>query len=312
MILTEKELLKELFAIPINPKLVAVLDKKLKLYSSNNLITKFKSSLAKTPSSASSYKFLSNMIDKQILTPVYLSKSILAYPFIKIFGNDSIKEMKGIKAFYDSNVNRIFILIDSNTKFGFASDKWIGRLTIHECIHMAAAHGRKKFLNLYYNEFSHFYNVFFHILVDKKMTSASSRMIANDIDEYIKVFFAAEVFGKDLQSTVYKDGYAIFHSIMKKFDVDKKVIKIIQEGYKKLITLFANYQYTGIKRALEDPACHFIMACLQKTYPAISNNNPNTFAIQELIFPSEIAAVFSEIFVSKGKIPKAISMIKVK
>ena len=132
MILTEKELLKELFAVPINPKLVAVLDDKLKLYSSKILIDKYKMALAKNSNTAPSYKFLDRMIDKQLLTPTYLTKGLFSFSFMKVFGHD----MEGINAFYTPDQNRIFILIDNNTTFGFSSNDWIGRLTIHECMHM--------------------------------------------------------------------------------------------------------------------------------------------------------------------------------
>jgi len=309
MILSEKELLNELFAIPINPKVVAVLDGKLKLYSSKVLISKYKTSLSKNKSTASSYKFLDGMVNKQILTPVYLTKGLMSYSFMKIFGNH---QMKGINAFYDPSSNRIFILIENNTSFGFSSDEWIGRLTIHECMHMACSHGKSKFLSLYYNEFSHFYNVFFHILADKPVTNKTSKIISKEIDSYIKIFYGTEVQGKDLQTAVFKQGFQLIHTILTKFEVNKKLISHIQDGYKKLISLFVNYQYAGILQALKDPSCHYIMTSLQKTYPAISNNKVNTLAIQELIFPSEIAAVFSEIHVAANKIPKAMSMIKVK
>jgi len=308
MILSENELLKELFAIPINPKLVAVLDGKLKLYSSKVLISKFKQSLSKNKSTSSSYKFLDRMIDKQMLTPVYLTRGLLSYSFMKVWGHS----MEGINAFYDPNSNRIFILIDNNTTFGFSSDEWIGRLSIHECMHMACAHGKGNFLKLFYNEFVHFYNVFFHILADKNIKTDTSKLIAKDIDAYLKVFYNTEVHGKDLQTAVFKKGFQIIHSILTKLGVEKKLISIIQDGYKKLISLFVNYQYAGIMKAMQDPSCYYIMSCLQKTYPAISNNKAKTLAIQELIFPSEIAAVFSEIRVSANKIPKAMSMIKVK
>jgi len=308
MILTEKDLLKELFAVPVNPQLVAVLDDKLKLYSSNVLVDRYKMSLAKNPLTSPSYKFLERMIDKQLLTPAYLTKGLLSYSFTKIFGH----AMDGIRAFYTPDENRIFLLIENNTTFGFSSDKWLGRLTIHECMHMAAAHGKGKFLSLYYNEYAHFYNVFFHVLADKKISTASTKLIAKDVDAYIKIFHASEINGKDLQTAVYKKGFQIFHNVLVKFKIEKELVGLVQDGYKKLITMFVNYGISGIIKAVEDPACQYIMKCLQQTYPAISNNDADTLAIQELIFPSEIAAVFSELRISANKITKAMSMIKVK
>lgn len=297
--------LQEFFAVPVNPQLVAKLDD-LKLYSSNILVSKYRSSLANNKATSSSFKFLNRLIDKQLLTPTYLSKGLLSFSFRKIFGND----MNNICAFYAPDVNRIFVLIDNNTTFGFSSDLYIGRLTIHECMHMACAHGKSKFIKLYYNEFAHFYNIFFHILSNRKPNSQSTKKIAGDIDKYIKIFSDFEIKKKDLSNNAMKAGYTIIHTILKKLDVATDVNKIIQNSYSKLLQLYVSHGVAGIIKALEDPGCKYLMQSLQKTYPAISNNKVNTLAIQELIFPSEISAIFSELSVSANKIPKAISMIK--
>jgi len=310
MIFTEKQLLQELFAVPINPQLVAILDGSLKLYSSDALINSYKTSLANNSNTASSFKYLNTMIDKQLLTPAYLSKGLLSYAFSKIFNSGDMKEYGN--AFYSPNDNRIFILIDNNTSFGFSSDKWMGRLTIHECMHIACYHGKDNFLKLYHKEYNKFYTIFFHILCNKKLTDKSAKLIANDVDEYIYIFHKAEVHRANLEKAVYLHGSKIFNNIMKKLEFSNQYIPIVQEGYKKLVTLFMNYGIAGIIKSLEDPSCKYILQKLQQTYPVMSNNKAETLAVQELIFPSEIAAVSSELNISKNKIPKAIAMIKVK
>jgi len=300
--------IRELFSVPVNPTLVAILDSKLKLYSSKALINKYRHSLASSKESAASYKFLNNMINNQMLMPVYLNKGLLSMSWMKIFGGKN--SMKGINGFYASDLNKIYILIDNNTKWGHVSDSWISRLTIHECMHMACSHGKDKFLKLYYNEYAHFYNVFFHLLADVKITRNTSDMIAKDIDIYMKTFHKFEAHRANLQKAIYHTGDQVFGNILKKLGFNQ--IDTVREGYKKLLVLFIKHEVAGIEQALKDPACKYILINLQKTYPSISSNNAQTLAIQELIFPSEIAAVFSELQVSSNKIPKAISMIKVK
>lgn len=307
MILSEKELLKELFAMPVNPSLVADIDGSLKLYSSDSLVSKYKKTLSTNKYTASSFDKLNKLVDKQSITPVYLTKGLLSYSFSKVFGN----KMDGVNAFYSPHKDRIFILVENNTTFGFANDKWIGKLTIHECMHMAALHGKKKFLKLFYNEYAHFYNVFFHLLGNKKnITKESSAKIATLVDEYISLFFKFESSEKS-PNKVIDEGEKIVYRILLKLDVPVNVAQLLKESYITLLKLYINKGWDGIIKAFNLPTCKYILICLSKTYAEISNHKINSLVIQELIYPSEIAAIFSEMNISPSNVKKAINMIKV-
>jgi hypothetical protein len=300
--------LSELFAAPLNPTVVAVFDSKTKLYSSNYLINQYKQTLANSKYTSSSFSLLNNLINKKTLMPVYMSKNILSYSFYKIFGSSN--PISHALAFYDPASNKIFILIDMNTTVGFASNEWIAKLTIHELMHMACAHGKNSFKKLFLKEYIEFYTEFFHILCEESPTSESEKKILPYVKQYINIFHNIEVHNGNLETAIFKSGNDVFYDILKYFNIKSKNISDMQKGYKYLLVMYLKYGVKGITQAIKYNQCKYLILCLKETYYNMTNQKIKTLAIQELIFPSEIIAVLSETGYITNKIPQAVKLIK--
>jgi len=304
----EKNNLNEMFAVPFNSKLVAIFDNKIKLYTSPFLIKQYKKALASTKYTAPSFPLLNDLIDKQTVIPVYMSQNILSYSFHKIFGHNNA--LSGALAFYDPSSNKIFVLIDMNTTLGFVSDKWISKLTVHEMMHMACAHGKDNFKKLFINEYKAFYNHFFHLLAEEHITTKTTKDIAPLVNQYIDTFHKIEVHSADLKVAITKKGFNIIYKVLKYFNIDEKIIQNVQDGYKYILIMYIQYGVAGLIKAMQYKQCKYILQQLKHTYKSLTNIQPDTLAIQELLFPSEIIAVLSETGVITKKTPAAIKMIK--
>jgi hypothetical protein len=302
------ENLQELFAAPLNPKLVAVLDKNTKFYSSNYLISEYKKSLAKSEYTAKAYSLLNNLINDKIIIPVYMSSNILTYSFYKIFKDSN--PVSNALAFYDPASNRIFVLIDKNTTLGFVSNEWIAKLTVHELMHMSCAHGKDRFKKLFFNDYQDYYSYFFHILCEKDTTNKTMKDISPFVKEYINIFHNVEVHNGNLETAIIKKGFNIFYKIMKYFNIEENTIKDTQDGYKYLLIMYLKYGVPGIIKAISYKECKNLILSLKNTYYFMTRKKIQTLAIQELIFPSEVVAVLSETGYVNNKIPSAIKMIK--
>jgi hypothetical protein len=152
----EEEYLRELFALPIKTELIAKLESQ-PIYSTRKLVIKYIKAMMKRKETAPISKKIIDLIKKEKLNPCWVNKGIFSLSLFKIFGGTDKMTM----AFYYPPENKIFLLMDNNIIFGYASNKNLAKLTIHEGMHMAANNMKKRFLSHFEDELMAYYSKFF-------------------------------------------------------------------------------------------------------------------------------------------------------
>ncbi|MEA2092053.1 MAG: hypothetical protein U9O83_06780, partial [Campylobacterota bacterium] len=152
----EKIQTNEMFAPPIGLKPVVKFDNEL-FYGGDNLNRSFIKALDKSSRTNKLTSHFEKMIKKKQLVPCFLSKGFLSFMKWRVFAPSGIKN---IMAFYNPKNKNIYILLHNDLNiFGYTSNNFLAKLTMHESIHMFADKNPSKFINIFKNEIDLFYKI---------------------------------------------------------------------------------------------------------------------------------------------------------
>ncbi len=298
----EKVSLDEVFVVPTGLKVVARLDGQ-DLYGSEKLNQTFLKALKKSGRTKDSIDKLNSLVQRGMIVPCFLHKSLIRFIARKVFAP---KSEKAVFAFYEPvKVKKIFILLDNNVNFlTYVSKDLIALVTVHELIHMFAGRKPAMFFNQFKSDLTNYYvNVWQTIFsldmkkveskgVEKiikflfgKLEKKSQAVSTGDLVQYYKLLDSAlseattlskEEFNRQLRDYVivlklFLTDFSAFYSVVRKFN---HILNPLYGAYK---------QVFGIK-------------------------NLNTLAVQELLYPSEIIAICSE-HGFRSKVTRAIKQI---
>ena len=286
----QEEYLQELFTLPFRVYPVAELSGE-KIYGSDKLKRKFIEVLDKKLKD----KKIISLVVKDKIIPCWVSKGILSLTKFKIFAPTMIKQ---IRAFYESNVDKIFILLDTNTFFGYISNNWIVSLTLHELQHMAVKSTR--WLRIAEKILIPFYYFYWKEVLQVKKQSDK---LLSDVKIYINHLY-------NVERSIFKDRFekvliANKDFIRKRFSkYNSTIAKRVSEDITNLVYLFLTNDSKFLKQYYQNKQ---IIAPLYKSYRFLgSKAERSTLAIQELFAPSEVCAVLSESQYSKNPVLKKI------
>jgi hypothetical protein len=286
--------LQELFSVPIGLKPAANIDG-VKLFSSDNLKKSFMQAFEKSGRGKPIADDMQVLIDKGLVTPCYLSKGIIRFFLHKTFGGAD----KTVLGFYHRKIQKVYVLIDNNISvFGVGSSDLVVATTMHECMHLLAGLKPSQFLSIFKVLLIKYYTAALSMIFDIdnidqnsvkkiyrfliKYENASDNNINKDLGDYYRLL------EKELLSQTKMDEQK-FKKILTDYIV---ILKLLLSNFNVFVRVARKYLH--------------IITPLEKSYQvAFGERNTYTTSIQELIYPSEIACVYSEMKPTSSYIKKA-------
>lgn len=291
------ENLNEIFAPPVGLIPISVLGSKL--HTSILLRKSYLFSMSRVQELSQVMGKIKELTDNKMIIPCFLIEpGIIKKLLSRMFISDKIRaydqyfreEMKNVFGFFNSGNGKIYLLINNKelkiNKFGFVNNEKIAKITIHEAAHMAASKNPSGFMKKFSTILLDYYKLYF-----KKLFSLES---VNDeiINKMIKMLF----YNFENSRTYSNKDFDKYRNIL----LELKESSTAQENFDKLIKDF----FVVIFLFLESTAKFItkvgkfrnILGPLQSTYREIFGGiDPGNIAIQELLFPSEVIAIGSEI-----------------
>lgn len=279
---------QELFALPINNKLVARVEG-TKLYSNDKLKQRYINTIEKSKNTKKVAKEFTRLINDNKIIPCWLSKGLLGFIAYKIFAPMSTK---GIMGFFHPDEEKIFILIDNNVKLGIVSDTFISKLSLHESMHMLAHNRPTGFFKLFENELTEWYYYFFIEIFDLD-TSKIPRSFKKDLSTPVKFLFQNVEIKMNIDNTVFqKYRKLVYNSCNKYTKLEKQKFEEILDDLINLPRIYYNDfdSFISLLRQYK----HIVKPMYKSYKQAFGLRNLSTLCIQELLYPSEIICVLSE------------------
>lgn len=292
--------LHEIFSLPISSRPVANIGGQ-KLYSSPSLPSKYTQAMKEQGRTKAISKDIDKLVNNGKIVPCWLSKGVYRLIKHKVFGESE----RHIMGFYAPEHHKIFLLMDNNITFGFASNQQLANLTLHEGMHMAAASMKNGFLTLFRSELTSYYS------------------------EMYKEMFAIE------KAIDTKEIQAIYTFLFTKFEQSKSgsVLNFIKKYFEKLRDTFSKYveNKSEFEQKLRDMITfmtiylkgdvgslissipqyrHIVMPMYNAYSKGLGAKRVNSICIQELMIPSEVLCIYSEFTKNLSKVHSAFKKIK--
>ncbi len=278
--------LNEFFGMPVKSTLEAKLDG-IPLYSSPELKKKYIEVISKQKSTTSITKDIIKLVEKRMITPVWLNKNILHLIGYKLFAPGGIKSIAG---FFTPTLNRIFLLIDNNTNFGFTNDEQLALLTRHEAMHLFSNKKNKLFFKYFYSELHSYYKNYFSLLFDLKGN------FDKEIDSIIKFIykkFEENMINLDNPTKEILEYVTYLHALKKYSKLEKEIFDTTVKDFISCISLFLNDMNAFLNKMRRYSN---ILRPMYRAYRDSFGKVPTkTICIQELIYPSEVISILSEL-----------------
>ena len=288
---------QELFALPVAPELVATVHG-LELYSSENLKHKYIESMYNISKIAPVAKDIERLINHGKIIPCWINNGLFK---LAIFKKLASRSEQGTAAFFSLTTKQIYILMDNNISWGFAKDKFLSDLMLHELMHMASDRFRNKFISKFWDEFISYYTVLF-----EEIFKTHGNNINEDVKVIVRFLFKNFEYSGQNSTSLTKYLELINQSFRSKTNLN-------EDGFNSVLTDFYHYVSLFFKDLNE----------LYKTLHKFSNiyrglslgylkglgvRNDDSFCGQEFFYPSEVIAMYVEYY--KGSPSKPFSMIK--
>lgn len=288
---------QELFALPIFPDKVASLNG-MELYSSKSLREKYINAMYKISKVAPVAPDIERLINEGKVVPCWINRGIFR---LAVFKKLAPYSSQGIAGFFTPASKQVFILMDNNIKWGFAKDKVLSDLMLHELMHMASDKFRNNFISMFFTEFIKYYSACF-----SEIFKTGDNNITNESKIIIRYLFANFEFKESNSSTLEKYLKLISQTLRGKSNLSS-------DKFNSVLTDFYHYMklYFSDINALHSQLRNFahIYSGLMKGYiNGLDVINNASFCSQEFFYPSEIIAMYVELY--KGSPSKPFSVIK--
>jgi len=286
--------LQELFSLPIGLKTVAIIDGQ-KFFSSDKLKQTFIQTFENSGRGKPIADDIKKMVESGLITPCYLHKGLFKFILHRSFGGSS----KTIMGFYHKESKKVYVLIDNEVNiFGVGSTNRLAATTMHECMHLLAGTNPSAFLSIFKSLLTAYYSVAFSFIFKIKSIEQTSVQ---------RIFKFLIDFETESDFSINKKLGDYFRLLEKEF---RPQSSLDETQFRRLLTdyivslkiLLTNFQ---VFVRVAGKYMH-ILTPLQNSYErAFGEKNVYTTAIQELIYPSEIACVYAEMKPTSSFIQKA-------
>lgn len=290
---------EELFAPPVNASIAFQLDGD-KYYTSKNLKLKFVEAITSADKTKSMSPKIMKLVQQGKIVPVWLNPNILKMAIFKKYSMNWAK--KSLLGFYTKANDMVVMVIDNNSSvFGLSKDNELSKILVHELIHMASKKMKKQFLSTFKKELDSYYKEAFRriFVLDPKKEKEWSK----DVEKIYTFIFNEWELKRKMKISKYKDLINKSfkdYTLLNEDQFNEKLalyFVVVRTFFINADSFFNNINYY---RAIIGPLYH--------AYEKIMPKVPPTMCIQELFFPSEVIAIYSE-GVNDSKIKKAINSI---
>ena len=272
------DLQEKLGIIPFSVKEIVKLHD-YSVYSSEKLKSSFIDIVAKNKLISPVRGPISNLINDDVIVPGFMSKNIIKLLLHKKFANGYKKTLMGI---YHPESHKIYILMDNNVNlFSWVSDKNVSQILLHEVMHYACRQDQNKFFNIFKDMFASYYSKFFEIYAGIQIESNSAKRIAK---------FLISNFENTKQHNV---NLKVYYEFMKKelSVFGKKRAEGIAMDVASAFGLYMKNNALFVTTINNNKQMNKMFYALIDAYKEIGIVDPDTTAAQELMWPSEIAAI---------------------
>jgi hypothetical protein len=273
----------------------------LKLYGSPALNEKIANGLASTSVTKPIASKIYHLIYEGTIVPVYSNRGIVSFLKRKVFNP---MEEDFISGFWSPSHNKVFLLVDSHTNvFGYASNSVLGRVVIHEMMHMIAHKKGNQFFSTFKPELINFYKSYWTTLfaLDKE------NLKDGDINKILS--FLINTFER--KANWQESSLKKYEALLKQL---KPLSSLKSEQFDTIINYYIATLYIFIKDHMafgynyNKPMWQTIYNPLLNTYKQMFSLKPSSdlMLVQELLIPSEVICVMAE----TKPTPKIYTMIK--
>jgi len=288
---------QELFALPIFPKKVATLHG-MDLYSSESLRNKYINAMYNISKVKPVAADIERLVTSGKVVPCWINKGIFR---LAIFKKLAPYSDQGIAGFFTPKSKQVFILMDNNIKWGFAKDKFLSDLMLHELMHMASDKFRNGFIKMFWDLLLKYYVACF-----EEIFKTQNQNIENECKLIIRFLFKNYEYKEFTSSTLEKYLQLVSSNFRKKSNMSENEFNSVLTDFYHYIKLYfkdLNSLFSQIRKFTH------IYRGLTKGYSSgLGVNNNMSFCSQELFFPSEVIAMYIELY--KGSPSKPFSIIK--
>lgn len=281
----DEDLINEVFTLPIGLREVIKIDGQ-SLYGSDKLNEKVGIAFGKSGRTKPVAPKLIELMKKQTIVPCFFTKGLIGYSLWKIFAPTGMQSMMG---FYAFSTKKIYLLIQNNVNvLGYVSNNFLALLTVHELMHLIADWKTAGWFRAFESELIEYYNV-----VWKTIFSLNDKIDKKLIQEMVKwLFFKVERSSFEGKSPTVRDYYNQLGKLAPYTTISSEQFDQLRNLYLVAIKLYMQ----GIEKFLQARSqLRAILGPLYGAYrEAFGMRNLSTICIQELIYPSEVIAIYSE------------------
>ena len=293
--------LNELFSLPISAHPVASISG-VKLFSSSSLPKDYINAMGEQSKTKEIATDIERLVNKKKIIPCWLSSGVYSLIKHKVFGESE----KHIMGFFSPQHNKIFLLMDNNITFGYASNLQLANLTLHEGCHMASAQMKDSFLSLFKSELTSYYSELI-----KSMFALKTNVSSKEIQIFYNYIYDFEL-NKNRKESVLaflRNYYTFLIDTFSKYSTNKEEFN---KKAKDVITFLSIYLKgdVGTLIASIPNFRHVIMPLYNSYKKGLGATRINSICIQELMIPSEVICVYSEFATNLTKIHQAFKKIK--
>ena len=261
-----------------------------KIYSSDKLKTAFIDVIGKAKNTKPVAESIEHMTNEGVIIPCYTTSGFIKFISHRLFGDDWDK---AVMAFYSPETNRIYMLFDNRVSFlNFTNDEDLAATIIHELQHFACANLKMGFYSIFKDMFSRYYSTFFNGLYESVAFSTKN------CDLITKFLLQKLEWAPDIKMNSFFETY---EKILTKFNDEKKsedpdwAHKCTDYYLGTLYMYFSDpnefIRYISAQTGMP----FYVFMMLIESYKKMGYKGIRNLCIQECVFPSEIAAVTSEI-----------------
>lgn len=260
------------------------------IYTSDELINKFIIAINESSRSKSLTGIL-HLIKKKKVNVGYLNDNIFKFYAFKFLGDFRNNHLAG---FYDLRSKKIFLLMDNNINYiGFANNEALSRLLLHEVLHMSALLNPTEFYHEFRSDLYDYYCNFYDILFTFDRKKISDGKFQKTMNSFINILIKEEV----------SPGERPLTSKMLMQDLKPFLLSYSTLGetdFASKWNLFINYVYNFMNdseiisnnKELYNPVFLAFYGAYQRVF---GNSSTDSFCGQEIIIPSEIICISSEL-----------------
>jgi hypothetical protein len=239
---------------------------------------------------------LTRLVNNNIVVPCFLTKGIVSTILYRLHPTDRIRseeqyfreEFRQVFGFYEIDSNKIYILISNSiNKYGFVDNNLLSEILVHETMHMFAANHPDKFISIFRKKLFDFYYFYF------QDTFKLKGVFDLEIESIIKFLFEKVEKEKNIDNKILTKYHKKLMSLKSYSTLDSKAFDTLANQYIVLIKLFTKSVSIFIKNI---STFSHILSSIDRSYKNVFGGiDVKNVAVQELLFPSEVISVYSEI-----------------